>query len=132
MAVEDDLTIELGRSGLDQSNDVVNLINRSAVGFRQSNFNGCLTDMRIALETLVGAIARTRDWSTSDTRWGSILAYLRTSGFLNEVEEKLINIFTFVSRGAHTHVGLSDAEMARLGRSLCTTMCYFLIKRYNT
>jgi hypothetical protein len=97
--------------------------------------NACLNDARIALQTLVTAISRRRPERPAgldETRWGQVLAHLRTSRFVNETEEQLIGkVFSFVSPGAHMHIGLSDAEMARLGRSLCATMCYFLMKRYN-
>lgn len=55
--------------------------------------------------------------------------HLRTSGLITEGEEKgLAGVFTFVSPGAHSPVGLSETEMVRLGRSLVVGMCYFLIK----
>lgn len=135
IAVEDDLTAELSRSALPERDDIVNLVNRSADAFRQGNMNACLNDARIALQTLVTAISRRRPERPAgldETRWGQVLAHLRTSRFVNETEEQLIGkVFSFVSPGAHMHIGLSDAEMARLGRSLCATMCYFLTKRYN-
>jgi hypothetical protein len=61
-----------------------------------------------------------------------VIDHLKKAGVLNVEEEKgLTGVFTFASPGAHKHVGFSDVEMVRLGRSLVVSMCYFLIKRYN-
>ena len=67
-----------------------------------------------------------------ETKWGQVAAHLRTSGVISLEEEKgLVGVFTFVSPGAHTTIGLAENEMARLGRTFVIGMCYFLIKRHN-
>ena len=61
-----------------------------------------------------------------------MLSYLRTSGLLTKQEEEgLAGVYSFVSPGAHTPLGLTEEEMVRLGRSLVASMAYFLTKRFN-
>jgi len=70
--------------------------------------------------------------SFDPTSWGEVIAYLKSSGFItSQEEEELAGVFTFVSPGAHSSVGLNEMKMTRLGRSLAASMCYFLIKSYN-
>ena len=90
---------------------------------------------RLALETAARDIARERQNSRSgnyaELRWGPALAYLKTSGFITQEEEKgLVGVYGFVSPGAHRPVEPDELEMARLGRSLSIGMLYFLVKRY--
>ena len=67
-----------------------------------------------------------------ESKWGQVLAYLRTSGLITAEEEKgLSGVFGFVSPGAHEPFGPDDIEMARLGRSLVIGMIYFLVKRFG-
>jgi hypothetical protein len=138
VAVEDDLTAQLNRSNLREAPEIVRLINSSAEAFRRipPNLNGCLNDARVAIQTLATAVSRTRAGSRSvgfdETKWGQVLDHLRISGFITQQEEKgLGGVFSFVSPGSHTPVGLSEMEMVRLGRSLGAGMCYFLVTRYN-
>jgi len=137
-AVEDDLTAELARCGLPEATHVVQLIGNSAADFRAvpPDFNGCLNNARVALQTLATAISRNRAASRpvgfDETKWGQVLAHLRTSGFITPKEEEgIAGVFSFVSPGSHVPIGFSDAEMTRLGRNLVTAMCYFLVKRFN-
>ncbi len=136
--VEDEFTRELQSSSLAESGDIIRLMNNSAEDFRRTppDYNGCLTNARVALQTLATSIASTRlsshPGTFDNTVWGQVLAYLRVSGFIRRREEVGISgVFSFVSEGAHRPVGLSDQEMARLGRSLVASMCYFLIKLHN-
>lgn len=136
--VEDEFTRELQRSGLAEAEEITRLMNNSTEDFRRTppDYNGCLTNARVALQTLATSIARTRlsshPGSFNDNVWGQVLAYLRTSGLIRQREEEGISgVYSFVSEGAHRPVGLSEQEMARLGRSLVTSMCYFLIKLHN-
>lgn len=138
IAPEDDLIAELRRSGLGEAQDVAASLERSAEDFRRSpaDLNGALTNARVALQTLATAVSRTRAASRpvgfDESKWGQVIAHLRTSGAISEEEEKgLAGVFTFVSPGAHTPVGLSETEMVRLGRSFVIGMCYFLVKRHN-
>ena len=136
--VEDEFTRELQRSGLSEAGEIMRLLNNSADDFRRipPDYNGCLGKARVALEALAVSMARARQalhpGTYDETSWGSILSYLKTSGLIREDEEKgLAGVFRFVSAGAHRPVGLSEQEMARLGRSLVSSMCYFLIKLHN-
>lgn len=136
--VEDDLERELRNSGLHDFEEIIRLLNNSAEDFRKvpPDYNGCLTNARAATQTLATGIAMQRQkkcgGSFDETKWGQVLAYLRTSSLITSQEENgLSGVFTFVSPGAHTPVGLDAGEMARLGRSLIVSMCYFLVKIHN-
>jgi len=137
-AIEDDLTQELNRSGLSTAGEVVRLLLNSAEDFRRSpaDLNGALTNARVALQTLATEISRqhqaSRPRGFDESKWGQVVTHLRTADVVTQEEEKgVAGVFTFVSPGAHTPVGLSDSEMVRLGRSLVISMCYFLVKRWN-
>lgn len=137
-AVDDDLTTQLRHSRLPESDEIIRIMENSATAFRKvpPDYNGCLSNARVALQTLATGIANVRKTthpgSFDETKWGQVLAYLRVSEMITKSEEEgLAGVFGFVSPGAHTPVGLSEEEMARLGRSLVGSMCYFLVKRYN-
>jgi len=136
--VEDDLTAELDRSGLDVAEEVKRLLQNSAEDFRKQppDFNGSLTSARVALETIAKGMARERRTSHPGTfdseKWGEVIAYLRTSGLMSVREEAgLTGVYAFISEGAHNPVGMTEEEMVRLGRSLAGGMSYFLVKRYR-
>ena len=63
LAVEDDLTAELRRSGLPDADDISRIIENSADAFRRGDFNGCLSNARVALQTLATSIAKQRQRS---------------------------------------------------------------------
>lgn len=136
-AVEDALIEAVRDSGLPDSEAIIESLRLSHVAYREAppDHNACLTHARIALQTLGCSIAeqiQTRSGGEfNEESWGAVLAYLRASDFLTEREERgLAGVFGFVSPGAHRVVGLTEREIARLGRSLATGMCYFLIRRY--
>jgi hypothetical protein len=88
------------------------------------------------METLATSIAQVRQTQHAgpfdSTKWGSIISYFKMTGFITEEEERgLVGVFGFVSPGSHRPLGLSDQEMARLGRSFIEGMCWFLVKRYG-
>ena len=135
--LDDDLTALLRSSDLPEADEVIRMLNNSENAFRREtpDVNACLTDARVALETTARAIANVRrqsyPGSYDESKWGQVLAYLRTSNLIIEEEEKgLAGVYGFVSPGAHRFVGPDHLEMARLGRSLSTGMLYFLVKRY--
>jgi hypothetical protein len=76
--VEDDLTRELGRSGLSEAQEILRVLEASAASFRGGDFNGCLTNARVALQTLATAIAKARHASHpgnfDETKWGQVAA----------------------------------------------------------
>jgi len=136
--LEDDLSVELQQSGLTEAQEIVRTMNNSAEAFRKNppDYNACLSNARVALQSLATAIAKTRRTTQPGTfdesSWGEVLAYLRTSNLISESDEKgLAGVFRFISPGAHIPVGLTQEEMVRLGRSLAAAMCYFLVKVYN-
>ncbi|MHB1247553.1 MAG: hypothetical protein ACYCZH_14000 [Sulfuriferula sp.] len=136
--LDDDLTQELQTSGLPKATEVIRKINDSSESFRAStpNYNACLNDIRVALETLAGSIAHARKSASSSTydpaKWGSIIGFLKAIGFVTQEEERgLAGVYGFVSPGSHRPLGLSEEKMARLGRSLALGMCWFLIKSHK-
>lgn len=136
--LDDDLTQELQVSGLFNATEIICKINDSSKSFRAStpNYNACLNDIRVALETLAGSIAHARASPSSPsyepTKWGSIIGFLKAIGFVTQEEERgLAGVYGFVSPGSHRPLGLSEEQMARLGRSLALGMCWFLIKTHK-
>ena len=135
-AVEDDLAAELRRSGLPDADEIALVIENSADAFRRGDFNGCLGNARVALQSMATSIANQRQaghpGEFDPSKWGQVAAYLRVSEFITKQQEDgLTGVFSFTSPGAHTPVGFSDQEFARLGRSLALGFCYFLIKQLN-
>lgn len=137
-SLDDDLLQELKTSGLSDAEEIAKRINASSESFRSSppNYNACLNDIRVAIETLARAIAATQQSSSSpsyeQTKWGSVLGFLKAVGFITQEEEKgLAGVYGFVSPGSHRPVGVSEEQMARLGRSLALSMCWFLVKSYR-
>ena len=133
---EDDLSTELAKSGLPEAQDVQTKLRDSAEAFRDGRPQDCLTNARVALQTLATSIAVARKAANGGNfdpkKWGEVAAYLRTSGLIGkEEEEGVCGVFTFLSPGAHVAVGLDQQDLARLGRSLAAHMCYFLVKRFN-
>lgn len=134
--VEDALIKELYDSALQNKVGIKQAVKASADDFvkAQPDYNGSLTNIRIALETLVREIALEKGFTTTRTgnTWGPSLAYLKTNGFIDQKDESaLSSVFTFISNGSHIPLGFSQAEYVRLGRNMCTSMCYFVIKKYN-
>jgi hypothetical protein len=136
--LEDDLSKELKCSGLAVSEEILRLLDESAKDFRKvtPDYNGCLNNARVALQTLAKSIAKARkithSGSFEETKWGQVLAFLRTSSLISQQEEDgITGVYSFVSPGAHIPIGLSEQETARLGRNLVSSMCYYLVKLYN-
>lgn len=137
--VEDDLDRELKSSGLPSIDDIGRLLTASSDSFRLSppNYNSCMSNARVALETLAREIANYRlrfcHGTFDPSSWGQILAYLKKSGFITTEEEGgLSGVYKFVSPGAHTPIDTDETEMARLGRILILSMCYFLLRRHKS
>ena len=133
-AVDDDLSRQLEATGLPDADEIARLLDSSATAFRDRQFNACLTNARVALQTLATSVARAGNdqGAFDERRWGQVAAYLRTSGVITHDEEQgLTGVFSFLSPGAHTPIGFDEQEFARLGRSFAVTMCYFLAKRFN-
>lgn len=136
--VEDALAAEIRRSTLPSTEDIVRLPDQSADAFRQvpPNYEACLTNVRVALQTLATEIAQVRQHQFSGTfqadKWGQVLIYLRMSGLVTKAGEDLASaVYTFISPGAHLPMKLSQEEMVRLGRRMAISACYFLVKLHN-
>ena len=70
--------------------------------------------------------------SFDETKWGQVIAYLRTSSFITQQQEHgLAGVFGLISPGSHTPIGFDEEEFARLGRGLAVSISYFLAKRLN-
>ena len=135
-AVEDDLTKEIRRSGLDDTEGILRVLDSSATAFLNDDFNGSLNNARVALQTLATSIAQARlpsqPGSFDSTKWGQVLTYLRTSCFITEQQEKgVAGVFSLISPGSHTPIGFSEKEFARLGRGFALSTCYFLVRLYG-
>ena len=133
---EDDLTGEVGRSSLSEASEILRVLEASATSFRNSDFNGCLTNARVALQTLATAIAKahrvSHPGSFDETKWGQVVAYLQKSGYIKQHQaDGLTGVFSFLSQGAHIPIGFTEEEFTRLGRSLAVSFCYFLAKTLN-
>jgi len=133
--VEDDLTEAIKHSDLAEAQDILATIGRSADSFRAESpdYTASLTHSRNALNDLAKAIAR--EWrknnsgSYQEDKWGQVVAFLRTSGFISEKEEDgVTGAYSFISAGVHA--SLTESETARLGRTLAHSMAYFLTKRW--
>ena len=134
--VEDALLKELDSSTLQNKEDIKLAVKASADDFIKvkPDYNGSLTNIRIALETLIREIALDKGFTTtrSGNTWGPSLGHLKVCGFINQKDEDaLSSVFTFISNGAHIPLGFSQEEFVRLGRNMCYSMCYFVIKMYN-
>jgi len=133
--VEDDLTKEIGKSGLPNSDEICRMLTESAQEFCEEDFNACLSKARIALERIAVGMANSmqNEIDNRDMRWGKAIALLRQSGHIGEQEETcLTGVYGFISPGSHVPVGADEKEFVRLGRNLSITCCYFLIKRLNS
>nr|WP_321267737.1 hypothetical protein [uncultured Sulfurimonas sp.] len=132
IAIEDDLTHEILQSNLSKIDDIVKFINESAEAFKKTtpDYNGCLSKVRLAIETMVRDIAN--DTTCTNKCWGKALHQLKASGLLTQDEEQAIaSTYTFVSDGSHIPLGFTHEEYARYGRNLILSVCYFMIKKYN-
>ena len=117
-SVEDDLTKELRRSGLSDREEILGRLDRSASAFRDGDFNGCLGNARVALQTLATSIAQAHlasvPGSFDPVKWGQVIAYLNTSGFITQQQERgLAGVYGFISPGSHTPIGFDEQEFAR-------------------
>jgi hypothetical protein len=136
--VEDAVATEVGGSRLPHAAEILAALRRSAQDFTEAppDYNGCLSNARVALETLARDIAaerrRTRPASFDEASWGAVIGYLRQSGFLSGKEENLIcRVYDLLSEGAHVPVGFTEEDWVRLGRGMAMSSAYLLIKRYK-
>lgn len=130
IAFEDELTKAINMSNLSKKDDINRCIEESAEAFKQDNFTNCLCNARIALETLIKAIANEK--YNIDETWGGALRTLKENKFLGEKEEKFMaTTYTLISDCAHKPLGFDDNEYARFCRNQAIAQCYYIIKKYN-
>jgi len=136
--IRDALIEALAVSGLDADEGIRTGIANSAAAFVREapDFNGSITNARVALETTArrAAIARAASGGSPypNDSWGAALLYLRNAGVLSlSEEETLARIYTFVSPGAHVPAGISEEEWARLSRTFVLGACFFVLKRHQ-
>lgn len=136
---EDDLIEALQNSGAPRAQEIIAKINDSAGAFRATppDYNASLVNARVALETLAGDVAahavllQQIPATYNSSKWGEVLAFLRSSGEITVEEEKgLAGVFGLLSPGAHRPVGIPEDQMTRLGRSFALNMCWFLLKNH--
>lgn len=137
--LEDDLIDALQKSGAPRAQEIIAKINDSAGAFRSTppDYNASLVNARVALETLAGDVAahnasqQPTPATYNPSKWGEVLAFLRSSGEITVEEEKgLAGVFGFLSPGAHRPMGIPEDQMTRLGRSFALNMCWFLLKNH--
>lgn len=147
--IHDDLTAELEHSSLEHRSDIIQKLKDSADDFKKEppDYNGCLNNARVALETIAKDIAeilpRENHVDYDHNKWGSVIEYLSKVEFIDtnestntkdkpENEEKgLTGVYKFISSGSHRPYGPNEKEIARLGRNFALGMCYLLVKRFN-
>jgi hypothetical protein len=95
--------------------------------------NNCLSNARIALETLVKSVASELGAKPEQSeKFGIALTFLVTTDFLDKGQEKsLSGNYLLISPGAHRPVGFSEQEYVRFGRHLALSSCYFIVKKWN-
>lgn len=137
--LEDDLIVALQNSGAPRTQEIITKIGDSAAAFRATppDYNASLVNARVALETLASDIAahvasqRQISAAYNPSKWGEVVAFLRSSGEITTEEEKgLAGVFGFLSPGAHRPVGIPEDQMTRLGRSFALNMCWFLLNNH--
>lgn len=130
---EDDLTASLQSVDFDTA-DVLSLLSKSADDFRKNppDYNGCLSNARIALEQFVRGAAQAAS-GVPLQKWGDCLLALRSNSLISQSDEQTIAaIYTFVSPGAHRPISIDEEEFARIGRNLVLGFLYFLCQTYRS
>jgi len=133
--IDDDLIKGLKESGAPHAAQIVHSVEASAAAFRRNppDYNGSLTNARVALETLAQDVAADipaqPGISYDPAKWGTVISYIRQAGQISLEEEKgLAGVYGFISAGAHRPLGIPQEHMTRLGRTLALNMCWFLLK----
>jgi hypothetical protein len=134
--VRDKLLEDIKQSGLDVDGGINEAINKSSTSFTsaQPDFNGSITNVRIALENVAirsaEAVAK-KAGEAKSFKWGAAVQCLRNKNvILKDEEDVLTTIYTFISQSAHTPKGLSEEEWARLARTYGLSSVYFILRKY--
>ncbi|SDM41269.1 hypothetical protein [Halarsenatibacter silvermanii] len=137
-SAEENLKKEILNSDLQKRDDIVLLIENSSDAFikPEPDFNGSLSNIRTALETLAKSIAKKIIENAEEDKeissWGVYISYLKSKDFIGENEEDaLTGVYSLLSELHHPLVGFSEEELTSFARAMGLRMCYFLIKKYN-
>lgn len=130
---DDELSSELAKSALPNVAEITDRLEASGTAFRRSEMNNCLSNSRIALETLVKSVASELGARPEQSeKFGTALAYLAAANFLDKGQEKSVSgNYLLVSAGVHRTIGFSEKEYVRFGRHLALSSCYFIVKMWN-
>lgn len=132
---EDSLSELIHQSSVLEADDIISLIKKSAEDYLKQppDLNGCLSNMRTALESFVKSLAsktQLKRGETKDTsKWGNAISYLRSTGFISEKEENVfVSVYSLLSEH-HRPIRMEENEMVRLGRSIALSLCWLLSKK---
>lgn len=135
--IRDKFLDDVQASGLDHDNAIRIAVEDSAKNFVAAppDFNGSVTKVRIALETVARraamAIAKKKGGTYPNDSWGNALQFLRAANVIEPQEEEILaRVYTFISPGAHVPKGVTAEEWARLARTFGLSSTYFLLKKY--
>lgn len=137
--LEDDLIVALKSSGAPRRSEIIAKIEDSAAAFRAvpPDYNGALTNARVALETLAADVASSvpsqqgTPATYNPSKWGEVISFLHKNDEITTKEEKgLAGVYGFLSPGAHRPLGIPENQMTRLGRSFALNMCWFLLNNH--
>ncbi|MCF1464048.1 hypothetical protein FS827_22345 [Agrobacterium vitis] len=100
---DDELSVAIQGSGIPLRLEIVDRLQASSDAFRRSEMNNCLSNARIALETLIKSLATELGAAPSElAKFGAALSFVVSAGFLDNGQEKSISgNYLLVSQGAH-------------------------------
>jgi hypothetical protein len=134
--VQDKLMEDLRTSGLDRDGEITKTLKDSAKDFVAAvpDFNGSVTKVRIALETIArrgaASTAAKRSVQAPDDKWGPALQFLRAQAIIEKQDEDILaQIYTFTSPAAHVPKGITEEEWARLARTFAVSSAYFVLRK---
>lgn len=134
-STEESLSELIRECHISEAEGIITSIKNSADDYLKQppDFNGCLSNMRTALEAIAKSLAgkiQLACTQTNDTlRWGSAVSYLRSKEYLSEKEEKvLIAAYALLSE-LHRPIRIDESEMVRFARSIALAACWLLAKK---
>lgn len=132
---EKSLSELIHQSSISEADGIITSIEKSAEDYLKQppDLNGCLSNMRTALETIAKSLAlkiQSACGETKDTsKWGSAVSYLRSKGFLSEKEETVLTATYALLSELHRPIRMDENEMVRFARSIALAVCWLLSKK---
>ena len=129
--IRDKLIEEIALSGLDGDDGIRQALDHSSDSFASDppDYNGAITNVRIALETLARRAAE--ETGEIVDNWGRSLHVLRNAEVIDPEEEQVLTrVYKFISDGAHKPRGIGDQEWATLARTFGIGSVYFLLHKF--